>query len=108
MCQGSCLVGFSFDHRNLKTSALDVENNLTCHRLVELWWEVVNLKNEVDKKEAIRLFGEEFHTPNHIILCIENTSGLKVQNGHTKLLVVFAKLVGIIPTLACEDPFYKP
>ncbi len=77
MCQGLCLMGFSFDHKSLKTSALDVERSFTCCQLVELWREVVNLKNEVDKKAA-RLFGEEFHTPCHIFLCIDNTSGLKV------------------------------
>jgi hypothetical protein len=29
--------------------ALHVERSFTCCCLVELWWEVVNLKNEVDK-----------------------------------------------------------
>jgi hypothetical protein len=61
MCQSLCSVGFSFDHRSLKTSAFDVERSFTCCRLIELWQEVVNLKNEVDKKEAIRLFVEEPH-----------------------------------------------
>ncbi len=78
MCQGPCSVGFLFDHRSLKTSALDVERSFTYRWLVELWWEVVNLKNEIDRKEATRLFGEEFHILGHIFLCIENTSGLKV------------------------------
>jgi len=40
--------------------------------------DIVNLKNEVDKKKLARLFVEEFHTPCHIFLCVENTSGLKV------------------------------
>jgi 3,4-dihydroxy 2-butanone 4-phosphate synthase len=71
-------VGFSFDQRSLKTNALDVERSFTCCHLVEFWWEIVNLKNEVDKKKTTRLFVEEFHTPDHIFLCIENTCGLKV------------------------------
>jgi hypothetical protein len=59
------------------------------------------------QRKPARLFVEEFHTPGHIFLCIENTSGLKVWNGHTKLLVVLAKFVGITPILVCQDPFYK-
>jgi hypothetical protein len=30
-----------------------------------------------------------------------------VQNGHTKLLMALAKLVGIVPILVCQNPFYK-
>jgi hypothetical protein len=30
-----------------------------------------------------------------------------VRNGHTKLSMVFTKLIGIIPTLVCQNPFYK-
>jgi 3,4-dihydroxy 2-butanone 4-phosphate synthase len=84
-----------------------VERSFTCRQLVELWQEVVNLKNEIDRKKVVRLFGEEFHTPCHIFLCIKNTSGLKLQNGHTKLSMVFAKLVNITLILACQNPFYK-
>ncbi len=76
MCQGSCSVGFLLDHKSLKIGAPDVEINFTCRWFVELWQEVVNLKNEVDKKEATRLFGEEFHTLGHIFLWIENVGGL--------------------------------
>jgi hypothetical protein len=68
--------GFSLDHRSLKIGAFDVERSFTCRWLLKLWQEVVNFKNEVDKKEVARLFGEEFHTPSHIFLCIENASGL--------------------------------
>jgi hypothetical protein len=84
-----------------------VERSFTCHWIVELWQEVVELKNEVNIKKTTSLFGEEFHTPCHIFLCIENIGGLKMWNGHTKLSVVLAKLVGIIPILVCQDPFYK-
>jgi len=76
MCQGSCLVGFLLDHKSLKIGFLDMESNFTCRWFVELWHEVVNLKNEVDKREATRLFGEEFHTLGRIVLYIENVGGL--------------------------------
>jgi 3,4-dihydroxy-2-butanone 4-phosphate synthase len=66
MCQSSCSVGFSYDHRSLKIGVSNVERIFTCHRLIELRQKVVNLKNEVDRKEAVRLFAKEFHTPNHI------------------------------------------
>jgi len=52
MCQGSCSMGFSFDHRSLKTGAPNVEKSFTCRRLAKLWQEVVNLKNEVHKKNT--------------------------------------------------------
>jgi len=73
MCQGSCSMGFLFDQKSLKTSAPNVERSFTCHWLVELCQKVVNFK-----KEEPRMFGEEFHTPSHIFLCIENASGLQV------------------------------
>jgi 3,4-dihydroxy-2-butanone 4-phosphate synthase len=60
-------------------------------------------QNEVDREKVARLFGEEFHTPNHIFLCvenaIENAGGFQVRNGHTKLSVAFGKLAGIVPIL---------
>jgi len=73
MCQGSCSMGFLFDQKSLKTGAPNVERSFTCHWLVELCQKVVNFK-----KEEPRMFGEEFHTPSHIFLCIENASGLQV------------------------------
>jgi 3,4-dihydroxy-2-butanone 4-phosphate synthase len=78
MCQGSCSMGFLLDHKSLKTGVLDVERSFTCRWLVKLCQEVVNFKNEVDKKENPRMFDEEFHTPSHIFLCIENVGGLQV------------------------------
>jgi 3,4-dihydroxy-2-butanone 4-phosphate synthase len=45
----------------------------------------VNLKSEVERKEATKLFGEEFHTPSHIFLCIENAGGQQLQNGHIEV-----------------------
>ncbi len=84
-----------------------MERNFTCHRLVELWQEVVNLKNEIDREKVARLFGEEFHTPSHIFLCIENAGGLQVQNGHTEFSVALAKLANIVPILICQNHFYK-
>ncbi len=67
----------------------------------------MNLKNEVDRKKIAMLFGEEFHTPSHIFLCIEHVGGLQVQNGHIELLVALAKLVGMVLILVCQNPFYK-
>ncbi len=76
MCESSCSIGFSVGHKSLKIGVPNVERIFTCHQLAELWQEIVNLKNEVDKEEVARLFSEEFHTPSHIFLCIENVSGL--------------------------------
>jgi 3,4-dihydroxy 2-butanone 4-phosphate synthase len=50
MCQGSCSMGFSLHHKSLKTSVLDVERSFTSRWLTKLWQEVMNLKNEVDRK----------------------------------------------------------
>jgi hypothetical protein len=33
-------------------------------------------QNEVDEEKPTRLFGEEFHTLSHVVLCIENAGGL--------------------------------
>jgi 3,4-dihydroxy-2-butanone 4-phosphate synthase len=60
----------------------------------------------IDKKTT-KLFGEEFHTLGHIVLCIENVGGLQVWNGHIKLLVAFAKLANIVFILVCQNLFYK-
>jgi 3,4-dihydroxy 2-butanone 4-phosphate synthase len=107
MCQGSCLMGFLLDHKSLKIGAFDVERSFTCCRLVELCEEVMNFKNEIDKKEEARMFGEEFHTLGHIFLCTEHAPGLQMQNGHIELSVAFTKLASIVPILVCKNPFYK-
>jgi 3,4-dihydroxy 2-butanone 4-phosphate synthase len=52
MCQGSCSMGFSLDHKSLKIGVPNVEKSFTCHQLAKLWQEVVNLKNEVDKRNT--------------------------------------------------------
>ncbi|CAK9871809.1 unnamed protein product [Sphagnum jensenii] len=72
VCQSSCLIGFLFNHKSLKIGFSNVERIFTCHWLAKLWQEVMNLKNEINKQEVAKLFGEEFHTPSHIFLCIEN------------------------------------
>ncbi len=36
----------------------------------------MSFKNEFDKEKPTRLFGEEFHTLSHVVLCIENAGGL--------------------------------
>ncbi len=51
MCESSCSIGFLFDHKSLKTSALDVEKIFTCHWLAQLWQEVVNLKMKLTEKK---------------------------------------------------------
>jgi 3,4-dihydroxy-2-butanone 4-phosphate synthase len=66
MCQGSCSIGFLLDHKNLKIGVPNVERSFTCHQLIKLCQEVVNLKNEIDREEEARMFGEEIHTPSHI------------------------------------------
>jgi 3,4-dihydroxy-2-butanone 4-phosphate synthase len=67
----------------------------------------VNLKDEVDRIEAIGLFAEEFHTPSHIFMCIESAGGLQVRIGNTELSMALAKLASIVPILVCQNPFYK-
>jgi 3,4-dihydroxy-2-butanone 4-phosphate synthase len=83
-------MGFLLDQKSLKTGALHVKRSFTCRSHVELCQEVVNLKNEVDRKEET--FGEEFHTLGQIFLCIEHAHGLKVQNVHIELSMVLTKL----------------
>jgi len=86
---------------------VDEHNMLACHHLAKLWQEVVNLKNEVDREEATRLFGEGFHMPSHIFSCIENAGDLQVQNQHTNFSMALAKLARIVHILICQNPFYK-
>lgn len=102
MCQGSCSVGLSLDHRSLKTGAPDVERSYTCRRLAEFYEEVVAGGVAVD--EAGRLFGKEFHTPGHIFMCVENAKGIQVRTGHTELSVALARAAGIIPIMVIISP----
>jgi len=44
----------------LKINAPYVEKSFTCCWVLELWYEVVNFKNEVDKEKIAKLFSEEF------------------------------------------------
>ncbi|CAI7931569.1 unnamed protein product [Closterium sp. NIES-54] len=112
MCQGSCSVGLSLDHRSTHTGAPDSERSLTCRRLALLWEEIraerANSSEEAGKAEgggkaeqedAMRRLGKEFHTPGHIFLCIENPEGLRRRRGHTELSVALAKLAGITPVM---------
>ncbi|EFJ21157.1 hypothetical protein SELMODRAFT_176418 [Selaginella moellendorffii] len=94
MCQGSCSVGISLDHRSLKTGASDVERSYTCRRLAGLWGEHSCASN--GNGEA---FGREFHAPGHIFLCVENSLGLRARQGHTELSVALAKAAGISPLM---------
>ncbi len=42
--------------QDLKICALYVERNFTCYQVLELWQEVVNFKNEVDKQKLYTWF----------------------------------------------------
>eukprot|EP00897_Mesotaenium_endlicherianum_P008570 jgi/Mesen1/7741/ME000407S06966 len=95
MCQGSCSVGLSLDHRSTKTGAPDVERSLTCRRLAELWDEA----RHKNVRDAGELLGKEFHIPGHIFLCMEQKGGLNVRSGHTELSVHLAKQAGIAPLM---------
>lgn len=97
MCQGSCSVGLSLDHRNTKTGAPDVERSFTCRRLAELFQEVK--KNGTGEAEAGGLLGVEFHTPGHIFLCVENAKGLLVRTGHTELSIAMARGAAVTPVM---------
>ncbi|XP_024375117.1 uncharacterized protein [Physcomitrium patens] len=97
MCQGSCSVGVSLDHRTTKTGAPDVERSYTCRRLAELFQEVKEMETSVDASQ--RRFGEEFHTPGHIFLCVENGKGLSVRTGHTELSIALANAAGVTPVM---------
>lgn len=96
MCQGSCSVGLSLDHRTTKTGAPDVERSFTCRRLAELYQEVAT---EVSQSDAAKRLGEEFHTPGHIFLCVENPSGLRTRTGHTELSIALAKAANVTPVM---------
>ena len=97
MCQGSCSVGLSLDHRNTKTGAPDVERSFTCRRLAELFQEVG--EKGIDRAKAANLLGAEFHTPGHIFLCVENGMGLTVRTGHTELSIALARAAGVTPLM---------
>ena len=99
MCQGSCSVGLSLDHRSTHTGAPDVERSLTCRRLAELWGEISAADPPLSSEEAMRRLGKEFHTPGHIFLCIENRKGLEIRRGHTELSVALARLAGVSPIM---------
>lgn len=107
MCQGSCSVGVSLDHRSTHTGAPDLERSFTCRRLAELSRElnaaaaaasiVGTTKN--GQVSAARRLGEEFHSPGHIFLCMENSKGLEARRGHTELSIALARHASIQPLM---------
>lgn len=103
MCQGSCSVGVSIDHRSTHTGAPDVERSLTCRHLAKVWQEVRADAPAADaeggKAAAARRLGEEFHSPGHIFLCMENGRGLAARRGHTELSVALARHAGVQPLM---------
>eukprot|EP00877_Chromochloris_zofingiensis_P001743 jgi/Chrzof1/1156/Cz01g42190.t1 len=97
MCQGSCSVGISLDHRSTKTGAPDDERSLTVRRLAELTQQV--LREGTSVEEAAALMGKEFHLPGHIFLCQENPGGLSARQGHTELSIALARRAGVTPVM---------
>jgi 3,4-dihydroxy 2-butanone 4-phosphate synthase len=96
MCQGTCSVGISLDHRSTKTGAPDAERSWTCKRFSQLAADALNKEKTEEAKAA---FGSEFHVPGHIFLCQERQNGLKARQGHTELSISLARLAGVVPVM---------
>jgi len=97
MCQGSCSVGISLDHRSTKTGAPDNERCVTVQRLAEMAEEV--LTQGIPQAAAAEMLGKEFHLPGHIFLCQENPQGLATRRGHTELSIALARAAGVVPVM---------
>jgi len=97
MCQGTCSVGLSLDHRSTHTGAPDDERSFTCRRLAEMVKVALEQPHEVQTNaEAL---GKEFHIPGHIFLCQESTVGLAARRGHSELAVAAARAAGVVPVM---------
>ncbi|XRB17123.1 3,4-dihydroxy-2-butanone 4-phosphate synthase [Pseudoscourfieldia marina] len=100
MCQGSCSVGISLDHRSTKTGAPDDERSFTCRRLAALYEEVVD--EGLSPAEAAERLSDEYHVPGHIFLCHEDPNGLNVRRGHSELGPYLVRAAGLTPVaVAC-------
>jgi 3,4-dihydroxy 2-butanone 4-phosphate synthase len=78
MCQGSCSVGLSLDHRSTHTGAPDNERSLTCRRLAEMARDALEVSpDDVERNGAA--FGGEFHVPGHVFMCTEAREGLAAR-----------------------------
>eukprot|EP00958_Prasinococcus_capsulatus_P007172 scaffold666_cov332-Prasinococcus_capsulatus_cf.AAC.1 len=114
MCQGTCSVSLSFDHRSTHTGASDEEIAVTCSKLAALYercrYRVRNgcrtkmtggclLAEGLGEEESIELLGAEFHTPGHIFTCVERRAGLAERRGHTELSTALARAAGVPPIM---------
>eukprot|EP00850_Spirogloea_muscicola_P020616 SM000222S06957 [mRNA] locus=s222:24773:25634:+ [translate_table: standard] len=98
MCQGSCSVSLSLDHRSTHTGAPDAERALTCRRLAQLYLDHAS-PQPAPSPAAMDALGAEFHTPGHIFLCAEAPAGLAARAGHTELAVALARHAGVPPLM---------
>ena len=87
----------SLNHRDTYTGITDKDRCLTTKRFAELTNEVFN--QDINKKEAKKLLGQEFRTPGHIPVCRETEGGLSRRQGHTELAVGLARLSKVTPVV---------
>lgn len=87
----------SINHRNTYTGITDTDRCLTTRRFAELSNEL--LKEKYEFESAIKKLGEEFRTPGHIPVCLEQKGGLNTREGHTELAVALARLANEPPVV---------
>lgn len=87
----------TINHRETYTGITDTDRCLTTKRFAELSNELLN-KNELKEIARSRL-GNEFRTPGHIPVCLEQKGGLKTREGHTELAVAVARLANEPPVV---------
>ena len=87
----------SINHRDTYTGITDTDRCLTTKRFAELSNELLEIN--CDNKSAMSKLGEEFRTPGHIPVCLEQKGGLDTREGHTELAVALARLAGVTPVV---------
>jgi len=97
MCQGSCSVSLSFDHRSTHTGASDHEIAVTCSEFARLYQRC--RQENLQEEQSIEQLGLAFHTPGHIFTCVERSAGLVERQGHTELSVAVARAAGVTPVM---------
>ncbi|CAF2964871.1 unnamed protein product [Rotaria sp. Silwood2] len=105
MCQGTCTIGITLDHRSTKAGSPDNELSWTCKRFTQLAAEALKKENTIEAKEAL---GREFHVPGHITLTQERQNGLKDRQGPTELSVALARLAEVVPVMVGCVMLSKP
>jgi 3,4-dihydroxy 2-butanone 4-phosphate synthase len=83
----------SINHRDTFTGITDRDRALTTRRFAELYAELSDSDNALEK------LGAEFRTPGHIPVCREAAGGLSQRQGHTELAVGLARLAGMTPVV---------